>query len=439
VATVERRLGQIDKVLKCCIEKYPPKKGKHSHIIQATLRIGVAQLLFLQTPPFAANKETVQVLRMYPNNPPVPEPMIKFVNGVLRKLSRPSSADNNETEEEEAELVGQVLLREKTSPRDNIAPWLLKRWRKDWGEEKTNLMCKEIMPPDDSLATSRIDLSTKYSLGHVSGADGNEELQSLMSNLGEDSILLPQGSIRVGLSLKGDVKSWPEYDDGTWWVQDASSTLPALVLTNALLDKYPPEELLDTHVVDMCSAPGGKTSQLLCAGFGRVTAIEASPRRSRRLVENLSRLGLIDKCEIVVEEGQNWMPGDQHVHGILVDVPCSATGTGARRPDVLRRGGDIKELLETQEMLATHCADNILDAGGIMVYATCSMLKAESENQVKKLIEKGTVKTMPIQGHEVPGFEDAIDDNGWLRVLPGNLEGDLSSTDGFFVARLVRK
>mmetsp|Transcript_21715 Transcript_21715/g.39250 ORF Transcript_21715/g.39250 Transcript_21715/m.39250 type:complete len:110 (+) Transcript_21715:7-336(+) len=106
---------------------------------------------------------------------------------------------------------------------------------------------------------------------------------------------------------------------------------------------------------------------------------------------------------------------------------------------VLRRGGDIKELLETQEMLATHCADNILDAGGIMVYATCSMLKAESENQVKKLIEKGTVKTMPIQGHEVPGFEDAIDDNGWLRVLPGNLEGDLSSTDGFFVARLVRK
>jgi len=439
VATVERRLGQIDKVLKCCIEKYPPRKGKHAHVIQATLRTGVAQLLFLQTPPFAANKETVQVLRMYPNNPPVPEPMIKFVNGVFRNLSRSSS--NGALDE--TELFGQKLLKEKTSPMDNIAPWLLKRWRKDWGEEKTKLICAEMMPYDESLVTPRIDLSTKYSFAQISGmGEDKDELQSLMSSLGEDSILLPQGSIRAGPSLKGDVKSWPEYDEGSWWVQDASSTLPALVLTRALLDKYPQNELSDTHVVDMCSAPGGKTSQLLCAGFGRVTAIEANPRRSRRLIENLSRLELVEKCQVVVEEGQNWVPSrseEQHVHGILVDVPCSATGTGARRPDVLRRGSDLEELLTTQEMLAAHCADNILDAGGVMVYATCSLIKAESEDQVTKLIERGNVETLPIQAHEVPGFEDALDDNGWLRVIPGVLEGELRSTDGFFVARLVRK
>ena len=433
VATVERRFGQIDNVLECCIEK--PNKGKHAHFIRATLRTGVAQLFFLRTPPFAAIKETVQVLRMYQNNPPIPEPMIKFVNGVLRKLSRP--ADNEK--EESSEMLGQKLLREKTSPQDNISPWLLNQWRNDWGETKTELICGEMMPSDDISMTPRIDLSTKYSLAAATGMnDYQEEIQSLMENLGGDSILLPQFSIRVGSSLKGDIKLWPGYEEGGWWVQDSSSTLPALVLSSALHDKYPRSNFSELHVVDMCSAPGGKASQLLSAGFGHVTAIESNPRRSRRLTENLKRLALLDKCRVVVEEGQKWVPPSP-VHGVLVDVPCSATGTGARRPDVLRRDPDLKELIKIQQMLANHCADTILCEGGIMVYATCSILKEESEDQVRKLIERGNVETLPIQPHEVPGFEDAIDEHGWLRVLPGVLKGNLRSTDGFFVAKLIRK
>jgi len=105
---------------------------------------------------------------------------------------------------------------------------------------------------------------------------------------------------------------------------------------------------------------------------------------------------------------------------------------------VLRRSSDLNELLKTQEMLANHCADNLLDAGGIMVHAACSILKEESEEQVQKLIKRGVVSTLPVQPHEVPGFEDAIDEHGWLRVLPGTLDGDLRSTDGFFVARLLK-
>lgn len=430
VATVERRLGQIDIILKNCISKYPPKKGKHSNIIQATLRVGVAQLVLLDTKPFAAIKETVQVLRIH--RPKVPEPMIKFVNGVLRNLSRPPKGDTDEV------MLGQKLLKEKTSSQDNIAPWLLKRFQNDWGDEKTKLICEEMIPSNDSQVNSRIDLSTIYSLGVINGnSDHKDKLQSLMTDLGDDCTLLPQGSIRIGSSLKGDVKLWPGYENGVWWVQDASSTLPALVLTSALCNKHK-DEISDLHVVDMCSAPGGKTSQLLSAGYRQVTAIEANPRRSRRLSENLERLGVLDKCEVVVQEGQNWKPTDA-VHGILVDVPCSATGTGSRRPDVLRRTENLAELLSIQETLANHCADNILNVGGIMVYATCSILKEESEDQVLKLIERGNVETLPIQSHEVPGFEAAIDDNGWLRVLPGVLEGDLKSTDGFFVARLIRK
>ena len=428
VATAERRLGQIDIILKNCISKYPPKKGKHSNIIQATLRVGVSQLVFLDTKPFAAIKETVQVLRIH--RPKVPEPMIKFVNGVLRNLSRPPKGEDTDEV-----MLGQKLVKEKTSSQDNIAPWMLKQWQKDWGVEKTKLICEEMIPSNDSLVNSRIDLSTIYSRAINGNSDHKDKLQSLMTDLGDDCTLLPQGSIRIGSSLKGDVKLWPGYENGVWWVQDASSTLPAIVLTSALYDKHK-DDISDLHVVDMCSAPGGKTSQLLSAGYRHVTAIEANPRRSRRLSENLERLGM--KCEVAVEEGQNWKPTDA-VHGILVDVPCSATGTGSRRPDVLRRTDNLTELLSIQETLANHCADNILNVGGIMVYATCSILKEESEDQVHKLVERGNVETLPIQPHEVPGYEEAIDDNGWLRVLPGVLEGDLKSTDGFFVARLIRK
>jgi transcription termination factor NusB len=218
VATVERRMGQIDKVLDCCIDK--PNKGKHAHVLRATLRTGVAQLLFLRTPPFAAIKETVQVLRISSiSKPPIPEPMIKFVNGVLRKLSRPIDGENAE-EDIRTEMYGEMLLREKTSPQDNISPWLLDRWRNDWGNEE--LICREMIPPDDNSVTSRIDLSTKYSLAATIGMnDYVNEIQTLMSSLGDDAILLPQFSIRVGPSMKGDVKLWPKYDDGSWWVQDA--------------------------------------------------------------------------------------------------------------------------------------------------------------------------------------------------------------------------
>ncbi len=451
VATVERRHGQIDKVIKSCVTK--PIKGKHANILQTTLRVGVAQLLFLQTPPFAAIKETVQVLRMVARPTTIPEPMIKFANGVLRNLSRPSSstseqgrtniAKDNSADEEMCALK---FLREKTSPQDNIAPWLLQQWKRDWGEETTELMCKEMMPDEDgtTLSTPRIDLSTIYSLRTVMDNNDNSmtELQTLLTDFGEDAILLPQYSIRTGLSRKGDVKLWPGYEDGTWWVQEASATLPALVLTHALLDRNAHLQPSDLTVVDMCSAPGGKAMQLLSAGFGQVTAIEASPRRSLRLVDNLKRLGMLDRCQIVVEEGQNWIPASdmQPVQGILLDVPCSATGTGARHPDILRKSAaSLKELKRTQESLANHCADNILDLGGIMVYATCSTLKEESEDQVQKLIDRGNVETLPIRPHEVPGFEDAIDGHGWLRVLPGVLGGNLRSSDGFFVARLVRK
>ncbi len=304
VATVQRRLGQIDGVLDCCVDKNP--SGKNRHLVQATLRVGAAQLLFLKKPTFAVVKETVEVLRIHhklsysSKSSHVPEPMIKFVNGVLRKLSR--------KDEDTDEMYALKLLDEKTSSRDNIAPWLLESWERDWGIETTKLICEEIMPRDERSITPHIDLTTKYSAAFSLGLvdETKDNIDSLVEKLGDDSMVLPQGSIRV--LTNGDVRSWADFDQGTWWVQDCAATLPGMVLTKALYDKHSCD-VSNLRVVDMCAAPGGKTSQLLSAGFEHVTAIEANPRRCHRLKQNLQRLKFDKKkYDVVVEEGQNWMP-----------------------------------------------------------------------------------------------------------------------------------
>jgi len=286
------------------------------------------------------------------------------------------------------------------------------------------------------MEESSVDLSIKYSLGATS-KDRAIEVEQIQKQFGENATILPHGSIRVGKNTTGAVTQWPLYEEGMWWVQDASATLPAIALHNALENKY--DDVNNLHVVDMCAAPGGKTAQLMSLGFGSVTAIEVSPRRSRRLVENLERLNFHDKCTVVVDDASKWTPDEGKVAGVIVDVPCSATGTGSKRPDVLRREKEsLENLLETQECLARHCAENILEVGGIMVYATCSLLKQESEDQVQKLLDSGLVETLPFAPGEIPGFDKSIDKNGWLRVLPGFLPGELESCDGFFVARLAK-
>jgi len=416
VATVERRMGQIDKILALCADKYPPR-GKHAPLLQAALRLGAAQLLFLDAPPHAAIKETVDLLkikRLGQKQLP-PESMVKFVNAILRRIQREND----------------VLLAQ-TSSKDNIAGWLVEEWVKCWGGDKIDVLADQLMQEP------HIDLSVKLPPQMDTDAD-REKLEEMANQFGDDAELLPNNSIRIGRGMKGAVSNWPGYDEGEWWVQSAASTLPAIGLVNALKDLHDASSFEDMHVVDCCAAPGGKTAQLLSAGFGRVTAIEANARRSRRLVENLERLQLTDRCEVVVSEGQEFLPSpSDSIAGILLDVPCSATGTGMRRPDVLRRDSDLGNLPEVQEALLNHCSDNVLDAGGILVFATCSLLKRESEDQVKRLLQRGTMRTIPFLPGEIGGFDGAIDENGWLRVLPGVMEAPMNSVDGFFVARLQK-
>jgi len=341
------------------------------------------------------------------------------VNAVLRKVSR----------------EGTSILEKQTSPSNNVSPWLLRELEQTWGVDHTNKILDQMMmePP--------IYLTPKLPLGCVSRDEQRTLLESFCSSFNSDTTnhlhILPNGSLRAEATLFGHVSSWPLYNDGNWWVQDASSTIPALALIKTLFQDQ--SDVSTLHVVDFCAAPGGKTAQLISAGFGRVTAIESNERRSKRLRENLKRLNLHDSCEIIVADGRSWSPQEKNdISGILLDVPCSSTGTGARHGSVLRKTNNLSELLEIQESLANHCA-NILPVHGVMIYSTCSLLKQESEHQVEKLLKRGDLETIPFQRDEILGFDDAIDDQGWIRVLPGVLPGDLSKCDGFFVARLRKK
>jgi 16S rRNA (cytosine967-C5)-methyltransferase len=351
------------------------------------------------------------------------KPQINYVNGMLRSIDR----------------NGQAELEQNTSIYDNIANWLSREWIDIYGKETTHHII------ETSMEQSPIFISVNYE----PNSTDEERIEKLklfskhFSTENNSAQLLPHGSIEVPKDLYGGaVSKWPFYNEGEWWVQDPSASLPAIALKNALL-KDKPQEAKEMHVVDLCSAPGGKTAQLCSFGFGKVTAVEVSKRRTKTLRDNMQRLGMNGIFEAVVADGREWVPSTcGSVQGVLVDVPCSATGVGSRRPDVLRKHVDtVDELTTTQRELAIHTADNILEPGGIMVYATCSLLKRESEDQIKWLLSRkdgAKMETLPITPGEIPGFENAIDENGWLRVIPGVLPGSLKYCDGFFVARLRR-
>jgi 16S rRNA (cytosine967-C5)-methyltransferase len=413
VTTTERRLGQIDKVLELCQNDGVNSKRKLGRIdlyVQAVLRVGAVQLLFLGVPPHAAVKETVDVLRL-DRSIKVPESRIKFVNAVLRRLSR----------------EGQDLLA-KTSLSDNVAEWLHNEWKEAWGEGATSRIIESAMEETPRCLSIKLDPQ-----------DSSEERMERKKEIAgwfPESEILPHGSVVIPKPPPGAISVWPLYQEGAWWLQDVSATLPAIALYNGLSQRGE-KQVDDMHVVDMCAAPGGKTAQLCTYGFASVTAVEKSVKRSRRLEQNKERLKM--DWEIIVADGSEWIPSDKTVAGILVDAPCTATGTGSKRPDVLRKDPQYKELLKDQYALACHAADNILQPDGILVYATCSLLKQESEHQVAKLLERedgAKLETVPFQPGEIPGFDESIDENGWMRVLPGSLTGSLNRCDGFFVARL---
>jgi 16S rRNA (cytosine967-C5)-methyltransferase len=371
--TVLRRLGAIDRLLEPRLRKAPPMA------VMMLLRLGVAQARYLDTPAFAAVDTTVRLAE----SDPVARPFKGLINAVLRGLLRDAPPEPDV---------------------ESLAPsWLFARWRAAYGAAAASAVAAMIVQEPAFDLTPR-DPSDAAALAELLQAEA-----------------LPGGSLR--LRGRGDVAEWPGYAEGRWWVQDAAAAVPA-----RLLHLRPGETALD-----ICAAPGGKTLQLASAG-AQVTALDRSASRLKRLAESLARTGL--KAEIVTADAGRWSDRRQF-DAVLLDAPCSATGTFRRDPDVLwgSRASDIAQLAALQTRLLDANAERVRP-GGRLVYCVCSLEPEEGEAQIAAFLRRRPdFKLDPIAAGEGGAPAPSVTPEGTLRVLPHHCVGGL---DGFFAARLVR-
>ena len=243
-----------------------------------------------------------------------------------------------------------------------------------------------------------------------------------------DGIMLPTESLRRHGG--GSVIDLEGFNDGAWWVQDASAAIPAKLFG----------DINGKTVIDLCAAPGGKTSQLAAQG-AQVIALDRSSKRMERLTENMARMGFKQSVEVAIGDGAIWLPPEP-VDAVLLDAPCSATGTLRRHPDVmhLKSGHDVSRLGDLQTRLLDNAA-KMIKPDGMIIYCTCSLQKSEGEQQVDQFLANNEgFARKPIAADEVGGLSEMITKDGDLRILPHYLAelGDLGGMDGFYVARLVK-
>ena len=372
--TLLRRLGAIDRRLAPRLRKAPPEP------VMMLLRLGATQALYMETPVFAAVDTTVRLA----DRDKATRAFMGLINAVLRGLLRDRAEQSDDVEA--------------------LAPaWLFARWRAAYGAEAARSIAAQIA---EEPAT---DLSVRQF----------SDVEALSMALGAET--LPGGTLRV--RQRGDVAGWEGYSDGRWWVQDAAAAIPARLLGVGTGET----------VLDACAAPGGKTLQFAAAG-ARVTALDRSGPRLRRLSQALERTGLV--AEVVVAELSAWAD-QRRFDAVLLDAPCSATGTFRRHPDVLwgSRPGDIAKLAEVQARLLDAAAARVA-VGGRLVYCVCSLEPEEGEAQVEGFLNRHPdFQVSPIAAGEDGAPEGSVTASGLLRILPPQRPGGL---DGFFAARLSR-
>lgn len=284
----------------------------------------------------------------------------------------------------------------------------------DWAELPVQKLPKWLRGP--LVSAHGNDVVAAMEAAHQAGAPMDLTLKPGAVVEGE---ALPTGSVRLAGSPQ--LSALPGYDTGEWWVQDAAAAMAA-----RLLDAQPGEK-----IVDLCAAPGGKTMQLAATG-AQVTAVDISEQRMARVAENLARCGL--SADLVVADALNWRPGTPP-DAVLLDAPCSATGTIRRHPDLplIRSGCGIRELSDLQTRLIDH-AVQMLPVGGRLVFATCSLLPAEGEDQLATALEQHP--ELQVIRPDLPGIEaDWITPQGGLRLRP-DYWAKRGGMDGFFIAAL---
>ena len=402
VLTALRRHGQIDTLVKARLDKPLPPRAGPARLI---LHMAAAELVFLETPAHAAVSAAVALAKSDRNA----RHFAGLINAVLRRIAETGAADAA------AQDAGRL----------NTPDWLWRSWSSAYGEETARAIATA------HLTEPPLDLSVKHPADAALWAE----------RLG--GTLLPTGSVR--LTEAGRIEELPGFAEGAWWVQDAAAALPVRLLG----------EVADRTVIDLCAAPGGKTAELAARG-AHVTAVDRSEKRLLRVRENLARLGLA--AETVAADATAWRPAVPAPF-VLLDAPCTSTGTMRRHPDIphLKGPGDVAKLAALQTRLL-EAAVEMTAPGGLLVYCVCSLQPEEGERQIDALLTRGApVSRVPVGAQEIGGVGQAVTAAGDLRTLPSFWPGpggpesggpelggpelggpELGGMDGFFAARLRR-
>jgi len=383
VATVLRRLGTLRHLIGLLLERGPPAQAPR---VETALLIGAAQILFLEVPDHAAVDLSVRLARADRHA----THFAGLVNAVLRRIAR-----------EGAERLATLDATALDTPE-----WLLARWTATYGETTARAIAAA------NGQEAALDLTVK------------SDPENWAAKLG--GRVLPTGTVRM--VAHGTVTALPGFAEGAWWVQDAAAALPARLLG----------AVAGLRVADLCAAPGGKTAQLAAAG-ARVTAVDRAPARLGRLRENLTRLSL--QAELICADVEGWQA--EPFDAVLLDAPCSSTGTIRRHPDIpwLKQGSDITQLAAFQSRLIDR-AVAMTKPGGTLVYCTCSLEPEEGEHIIAGLFAREPgVRRAPIAAGEVFDRSELLTKDGDLRTLPCHFpdpDTRYAGIDGFYAARLVK-
>ena len=383
ITTALRRQGQLNFMIHALLDKGMPAK---SGTFEAVLRLSLAQLVFL--PDLGAHSALFLAVEAVKR-----DPKARHLSGLMNAVLRNAQANSAKF----GMLSDDLLIPETFGD----------TWLDAYGEDAIAGFSSAL------LAGAPLDLTLK------------DDDQDLIDSLGAEPVIAD--TVRIEQRDR-PVEALPGYAEGRWWVQDTASAIPA-----RLLGLKP-----GARVLDLCAAPGGKTAQLIKAGYA-VTALDSDARRMERLKKNLARLDY--SAEMVTADAGTFAPASTY-DGVLLDAPCSATGTFRRHPEVVwhRSVADVAGRVRLQRALITN-AFRCLDAGGVLIYCVCSLEPAEGEEQVDWVLTNlPELELWPVGPEELVGLESAVTEKGLVRTHPGMAPGGHDSgMDGFFVARFRRR
>ncbi len=372
-----RRLGQLEALIRHFVPKAPPphKAGPTLELLMA----GACELLFLDVPAHAA----VDAANRLAAKDSKAKHFKPLINAVLRRVAR----------------EGKDVIAGQDAVRLNTPDWLWPRWCETYGEDTARAIAAAHLKP------APLDLMTKTPMD-IEGA-----------------VALPGGVLRLNEASR--VEALPGYGEGNWWVQDFAATLPVRLLG----------DVKGARVIELCAAPGGKTAELAALG-AHVTAVEREPERMARLKENLARLHLEAEC--IEADLRDYVP-ETPAPFVLLDAPCSATGTIRRHPELpwIKSAADVTQCADAAAELLDAAAEMVAP-GGTLVFAVCSLEPEEGAEQVASFLARHDgFARVPILPAEVFGMTELINNDSDLRTLPCHL-AEQGGMDGFYGARLKR-